>query len=76
MDEGRNETNGCEMMLTRTMSLPDVRETTVLSELLYCRPRAFTQTLYTEPHLSPDTTQKVSVSVPTQEASWPFWLSK
>lgn len=48
--------------------LPDVRETTVLSELLYCRPKALTQTLYTVPHISPDTTHKVSVSVPTQEA--------
>lgn len=58
------------------MSLPDVSENTLLSELLYCCPKALTQTLYTVPHISPDTAQYVSVSVPTQEALCPCWLSK
>lgn len=46
-----------------SVSLPDVRETTELSELLYCCPSALTQTLYTVPHISPETTQEVFVLI-------------
>lgn len=58
------------------LSLPVVRVATLLSELLYCRPSALTQTLYTVPHISPETMHPVSASVPTQEVLCPFWLSK
>lgn len=46
-----------------SVSLPDVSETTELSELLYCCPNALTQTLYTVPHISPETTQEVFVLI-------------
>lgn len=57
-------------------TVPDVRVVVLLSELLYCCPKAFTQTLYTVLHISPETTHCVSAPVPTQVAARPFMSSK
>lgn len=50
------------MRIRVSESLPDVRDTAVLSELLYFCPRAMAQTSYTVPHVSPETLQWVCVA--------------
>lgn len=58
-------------------TIPDVSVVALLSELLYCRPNAFTQALYTVPQATPWITHCVAALVALiQEATPPFMSSK